>query len=92
LTEVIHLSVPFIPFAESKLRRQPEDTKAAQLRREEKDIEPSLLCVFVGADELDGEGIKRVSCGAAVCSEWASCSLLIPVSQCPLSSRALPKK
>lgn len=37
------------------------------------------------------ERIWRVSCRAAVCSEWASCSLLIPVSQCPPSSQALPK-
>lgn len=36
--------------------------------------------------------MERVSCGAAVCSEWASCSLLILVSQCPLSSQALPKR
>lgn len=54
--------------------------------------EPSLLCVFVGADELGWEDMERVSCRAAVCSEWASCSLLILVSQCPLSSQAMPKR
>lgn len=36
--------------------------------------------------------MERASCGAAVCSEWASCSLLVLVSQCPLSSQAMPEK
>lgn len=48
--------------------------------------------MFVGADELGLKDIERVSRGVAVCSEWASCSLLILVSQNPLSSQALPKR
>lgn len=35
---------------------------------------------------------ERLSYGAAVCSEWTSCSLLIQVSPCPPSSRALPRR
>lgn len=88
------LSVPFILFTKSKLRSQPEDTKPAKKRgkSEEEDSKPSLLRVFVGADELGSKDTERVSCRAAVCSEWASCSLLILVSQNPLSSQALPKR
>lgn len=75
-------------------REGSQGTRRQQKRGErgEEHTEPSLLCVFVGADELGWEDIERVSCGATVCSEWASCSLLILVSQCPLSSRALPKR
>lgn len=47
---------------------------------------------FVGADEPDCEDLLRVSCRAAVCSEWTSCSLLILMYQCPLSSQGLPNE
>lgn len=50
------------------------------------------LSVFASVGELGYEDMERVSCRAAVCSEWTSCFLLILVSQCPLSSQAVPKR
>lgn len=46
--------------------------------------------MFVGPEE---SGLKDTKgpCRAAVCSEWASCSLFILVSQCPRSQR-LPRR
>ncbi len=46
----------------------------------------------MSAGELGYKGMERVSCRAAVCSEQASCFLLILVSQCPLSSQNRPKR
>lgn len=45
----------------------------------------------MGADERDWEGMERASCEAAVCSEWARCSLLIPSPSARWIAPSLPK-
>ena len=97
LTEVIHFRLLYLSRLFCLLNPNRDASQGTQRQqkkgeRGEEDTEPSLLCVSVGADERGWEDMERVSCGAAVCSEWASCSLLILVSQCPLSSQALPKR
>lgn len=99
LTKVIlqsALSASLILFTNSKPRRQPRDTrlKTNSIKNKSKwgrDPERSVFYVFVDADEPGWEDIDRVSCRAAVCFEWTSCSLLFLVSQCPLSGQGLPK-
>lgn len=86
-------SVPFILFTKSKPRRQPRDTKAVKMRIEKAKTLSQVFSMCSWALMSSAERIWRgFSCRAAVCSEWTSCSLLILVSQCSLSSQGLPKR